>query len=57
MSPRITISITCDEGFVADSLRELAAKYEDEMVLDEYYLEHGTAILEPYKEEEDPDDV
>lgn len=57
MSPRISISITCDEGFVADSLRELAAKYEDEMVLDEYYLEHGTAILEPYKEEEDPDDV
>ena len=28
---KIWITMTCDEGYVADSLRELAAKYEDEM--------------------------
>lgn len=50
---RICVTLTCDDGFVADSLRELAAKYEDEMVLDEYYLEHGTAQIEPYKEVEE----
>lgn len=50
---RIWVTLTCDEGFAAESLRELADKYEAEKVLDEYYLEHGTAQIEPYEEEED----
>lgn len=50
---RIWITMTCDEGFVADSLRELATQYEDRMELDEYWLDHGTAQIEEYQEEEE----
>ena len=28
---QIKIEITCDEGYVADSLREIAAAYEDNL--------------------------
>jgi hypothetical protein len=45
--------MTCDEGFVADSLRALATQYEDRMALDEYWLDHGTAQIEEYQEEEE----
>lgn len=50
---RIWVTLTCDEGFVAESLHELAAQYENTLEFDEYYLEHGTAQIEPYKEEEE----
>lgn len=50
---RFRIEVVCDEFYIADSLRELATMYEDEMVEGEYHLEHGTAIIEEYKEEED----
>lgn len=43
----IRIVINCDEGFVADTLREIATIYED--TLDEagfYEAEHGCASME-----------
>ena len=41
---QIRITVTCDEGFVADSLRELATAYEDSLDNDmEYETAHCMA--------------
>lgn len=40
------IVINCDEGFVADTLREIATAYEDDMEKDWYEAEHGCAMIE-----------
>lgn len=45
MKREIRIVINCDEGFVADTLREFAGKYEDEFG-DWYECEHGSGFLE-----------
>lgn len=50
---RIKVELVCDEEFVADTLRELATRYEDTLEMDEYYCEHGTAVIEEYKNEEE----
>lgn len=49
---RVRIELVCDEGFVAVSLQEFAMQVADKFVLDEYYLEHGTGIIEEYKEKD-----
>ncbi len=41
---QIKIKITCDEGYVVDSLREIAAAYEDSLDNDmNYKSEHCMA--------------
>ena len=50
---RVRVELVCDEGYVAESLVELIGQYENSLEMDEYYLEHGTAIIEHYKEEEE----
>ena len=51
---RVRVELVCDDGVVAASLLEMAEQIAFEgFVFDEYYLEHGTAIIEPYKGEED----
>lgn len=42
---QVRVVLTCDEGFVADSLRDFAAKYEDEFG-DFHEVEHGSGFLE-----------
>ena len=42
---QMRVVLTCDEGFVADSLRDFAAKYEDEFG-DFHEVEHGSGFLE-----------
>lgn len=51
---RVRLELVCDDGFVATTLQELAMQIiRDGFVFDEYYCTHGTAIIEPYKEEEE----
>lgn len=41
------IVINCDDGFVADTLREIAARYEDDLGDSEWYeAEHGSGFIE-----------
>ena len=43
---QVCIKITCDDGYVADFLRELAAAYEDELDNEmTYETGHGVAEL------------
>lgn len=49
---RIWVTLTCDEGFVAESLRELAAMYEDTLVTGVYEGDGFEAEIQEYKEEE-----
>ena len=42
---QIRVVLTCDEGFVADSLREFASAYEDDFG-DFHEVEHGSGFLE-----------
>jgi len=53
MKREIRIVINCDEGFVADTLREFAGKYEDEFG-DWHECEHGSGFLE-FVEVPDPE--
>ena len=49
MAKQITINIQCDEGFCADTLRELANRFENEETNEfEYETEH--AYIETYEE-------
>lgn len=50
---RIRVELVRDEGFVAVTLQEFAMQVADNFVLDEYYFNHGTGIIELYKEEEE----
>lgn len=43
---QIRITITCDEGHVADSLRQLANAYEEREELTDYETEHFIAEIE-----------
>lgn len=49
---QVRVVLTCDEGFVEQTLREFAIMAIN-FKFDEYYFEHGTGIIEPYKEEEE----
>jgi len=51
LPPRIHIDMVCDEDKIAESLRELADQYEKDQIIDEYYLQNGTAVLEKYVSE------
>lgn len=42
---KIIISIVCDEGFVADSLRALASDYEDTLEYSLFVGEHFRAEI------------
>lgn len=42
---QVRVVLTCDEGFVADSLRDFANAYEDESG-DWHEVEHGSGFLE-----------
>ena len=46
MKDQIQISITCDEGYVADFLRDLATAYEEREWLETFETAHGCAELE-----------
>jgi len=51
---QVRVVLTCDEGFVAVSMMEMAEQIAFEgFVYDEYYLRHGTAIIEPFEEDEE----
>lgn len=52
LPPRVHVDMVCDKDKIAESLRELADQYEKNRVLDEYYLQNGTAILEKYVSED-----
>lgn len=43
---QIKITITCDEGHVADSLRQLANAYEESEELNDYETEHFIAEID-----------
>ena len=49
---RIWVTLTCDEGFVAESLWELAAKYEDTLETGVYQGDRFEAEIQEYKEED-----
>lgn len=43
----IRVVINCDEGFVTDTLREIATAYEDDLGDREWYeAEHGSGFIE-----------
>lgn len=42
---QVRVVLTCDEGFVADSLRDFASAYEDKFG-DWHEVEHGSGFLE-----------
>ena len=42
----IRIVIFCDEGFVAETMRDIATAYEDDMDREWYEAEHGSATIE-----------
>lgn len=50
---RVRVVLTCDEGFVADSLRDFANAYEDKFG-DFHEVEHGSGFLE-FVEVPDPE--
>lgn len=50
---QVRVVLTCDEGFVADSLRDFATAYEDEFG-DFHEVEHGSGFLE-FVEVPDPE--
>jgi len=50
----VRIIINCDEGFVADTLRDIATAYEDDMEQGWYEAEHGAGSLE-FTEAPDPE--
>ena len=41
---KISIEILCDEFYVADSLRELALRYEDEDLFDSEYADEDGEV-------------
>lgn len=44
---KIRIVINCDEGFVADTLRDIATLYEDELDTTKWYeTDHGCGFME-----------
>ena len=56
---RIWVTLTCDEGFVADTLREIATRYEnavedigEEAMFGRYEAEHGEAEIQEYEVED-----
>lgn len=50
---QVKVVLTCDEGFVADSLRDFASAYEDKFG-DFFEVEHGSGFLE-FVEVPDPE--
>ena len=50
---QVRVVLTCDEGFVADSLRDFASAYEDDFG-DFHEVEHGSGFLE-FVEVPDPE--
>ena len=50
---QVRVVLTCDEGFVADSLRDFASAYEDKFG-DWHEVEHGSGFLE-FVEVPDPE--
>lgn len=49
---RIWVTLTCDEGFVADSLRALAAQYEDTLETGVYEGDRYEAEIQEYEKED-----